>query len=149
MRREQEVPVLGCCDRTGELAKRAHERGEIFYLTKDGRALAAIVPVGFKGTAASQAALDAAYDAAFPGLPKGMTEGEARRRLKAALNASYMHFADALEEAEKRGAKEALKDLSEALKGLADKAPDPEGHVIRMPLDPEVRAAIFDKFRPR
>ena len=33
MKREQGVPVRGCCDRIEELAERAHENGEIFYLT--------------------------------------------------------------------------------------------------------------------
>lgn len=109
MRREQDVPVRGCCDRTEELAERAHENGEIFYLTRDGRALAAVVPVGMKAVPVP-AALDAAYDAAFPGLPGSMTEGEARRRLTAALNAAYGHYADALEEAEQYGAKKAMSE---------------------------------------
>lgn len=109
MRNEQRVPVSECCDRTIELAERAHETGETFHLTHQGRTLAAIVPVGFKGTIVSPAALDAAYNAAFPGLPAVMTEEEARRRLRAALNASYSHMADALEEAEQRGAREALR----------------------------------------
>lgn len=110
MKQEQDVPVRGCCDRTKELAERAHESGEIFYLTRDGRALAAVVPVGVKATACPPSALEAAYDAAFPGLPRGMTEGEARRRLTAALNAAYPHLADLLDAAERRGADRAMSE---------------------------------------
>lgn len=109
MKHEQDVPVRGCCDRTEELAERAHENGEIFYLTRDGRPLAAVVPVGMKATAVP-GALDAAYDAAFPGLPGDMTEGEARRRLTAALNAAYMHYADGLEKSERYGAQRAMSE---------------------------------------
>lgn len=109
MKKEQDVPVRGCCDRTEELATRAHENGEIFYLTQDGRPLAAVVPVGMKAVAVPSA-LDAAYDAAFAGLPGGMTEGEAKRRLTAALNASYQHYADALEKSEQYGARRAMSE---------------------------------------
>lgn len=100
-------------ERLSKIVDLAHDLGRITYVTRDGRPLAAIVPVGFKATFASPAALDAAYDAAFPGLPRGMTEEEARRRLRAALNASYSHMADALEEAEQRGAREALRANTE------------------------------------
>lgn len=110
MRQERKIPVAGCCDRTGELAERAHENGEIFYLTRDDRALAAIVPVGMKATACPPSALKAAYDAAFPGLPDGMTEGQAKRRLTAALNAAYPHLADLLDAAESRGARGAMSE---------------------------------------
>lgn len=109
VKQEQDVPVRGCCDRTEELAERAHGNGEIFYLTRDGHALAAVVPVGVRSTAVP-GALDAAYDAAFPGLPGGMTEGEARRRLTAALNAAYMHYADGLEKSEQYGAQRAMSE---------------------------------------
>jgi antitoxin (DNA-binding transcriptional repressor) of toxin-antitoxin stability system len=109
VKREQDIPVKGCCDRTEELAERAHENGEIFYLTRDGQPLAAVVPVGMKATAIP-GALDAAYDAAFPGLPGDMTEGQARRRLAAALNAAYMHYADGLERAEQYGAQRAMSE---------------------------------------
>jgi hypothetical protein len=110
MRQEQDVPVRGCCDRTEELAERAHRNGEIFYLTRDSRALAAVVPVGSKASAVPDSALDAAYDAAFPGLPGEMTEGEAKRRLTAALNAAYPHLADLLDRAEERGARRAMSE---------------------------------------
>lgn len=109
MKQEQDVPVRGCCDRTEELARRAHEKGEIFYLTEGGRPLAAVVPVGMRAVAVP-GALDAAYDAAFPGLPGDMTEGEAKRRLTAALNASYLHYADALEKSEQHGARRAMSE---------------------------------------
>lgn len=109
MKQEQDVSVRGCCDRTEELAKRAHENGEIFYLTEDGRPLAAVVPVGMRAVAVP-GALDAAYDAAFSGLPGDMTEGEAKRRLTAALNASYLHYADALEKSEQYGAQRAMSE---------------------------------------
>lgn len=109
VKREQEVPIEGCCDRTGELAERAHQNGEIFYLTRDGHALAAVVPVGMKSTAVP-GALDAAYDAAFPGLPEEMTEDDARRRLTAALNAAYMHYADGLEKSEQYGAQRVMSE---------------------------------------
>lgn len=109
MRQEQEVSVRGCCDRTEELAERAHENGEIFYLTRDSNTLAAIVPIGRRAVAVP-GALDAAYDAAFPGMPGAMTEGEAKRRLAAALNAAYTHYADALEKAEQYGAQQAMSE---------------------------------------
>ncbi len=109
MKQEQDVPVRGCCDRTEELARRAHENGEIFYLTEDGRPLAAVVPGGMRAVAVP-GALDAAYDAAFSGLPGDMTEGEAKRRLTAALNASYLHYADALEKSERYGAQRAMSE---------------------------------------
>ena len=60
-----------------------------------------------KATACPPSVLDAAYDAAFPGLPGGMTEGEARRRLTAALNAAYPHLADLLDKAAERALSEA------------------------------------------
>jgi hypothetical protein len=110
MKQEQDVPVRGCCDRTEELAERAHRNGEIFYLTRDSRALAAIVPVGSKASAVPDSALDAAYDAAFPGPPGEMTEGEAKRRLTLALNAAYPHLADLLDRAEGRGAQRAMSE---------------------------------------
>lgn len=110
MKKSQDVPVRGCCDRTEELARRAHENGEVFYLTDQSRTLAAIVPVGMKATAMPGGTLDAAYDAAFPGLPGNMTEGEAKRRLTAALNAAYPHLADAMESAEQRGANRAMSE---------------------------------------
>ncbi|QBZ71973.1 hypothetical protein SEA_KRADAL_75 [Streptomyces phage Kradal] len=110
MEKKQDVPVRGCCDRTEELARRSHETGEVFYLTDQAHALAAIVPVGSRASAAPDSALDAAYDAAFPGLPGEMTEGEAKRRLTAALNAAYPHLADLLGRAEERGAQRAMSE---------------------------------------
>lgn len=92
--KRQDVPVQGCCDRTGELADRAHENGEVFYLTRNGRRLAAIVPVGNQSTAAPEGALAAAREAGFGDLPHVLDEAEVRRRLTAALNAAYPHMAD-------------------------------------------------------
>jgi hypothetical protein len=110
MEKRQDVPVRGCCDRTEELARRAHENGEVFYLTDRSQTLAAIVPVGSKASAMPGGLLDTAYDAAFPGLPGEMTEGEAKRRLTAALNAVYPHLADAMERAERHGAQRAMSE---------------------------------------
>lgn len=87
----------------GDIAKQAHN-GQITYLTRYGRPLAAVVPVGSTATALPDSILQAAYDAAFPGLPHGMEEGEAKRRLTAALNATHGHLADILDRAFTEGA---------------------------------------------
>jgi hypothetical protein len=108
--KDHDVPVLGCCDRTGELAERAHKNGEIFYLTSNGVPLAAVVPIGMKATALPVGSIEAAYDAAFPGLPGGMTEGEAKRRLTAALNVTHMHLADLLDRTYREGAEQAVSE---------------------------------------
>ena len=93
----------------GDIAKQAHN-GQITYLTRYGRPLAAVVPVGSTATALPDSILKAAYDAAFPGLPHGMEEGEAKRRLTAALNATHGHLADILDRAFTEGAQRAVSE---------------------------------------
>lgn len=86
----------------GPIADRAHNEGVITYLTRYGRPIAAIVPVGSRATALPDSAIDAAMAAAWPGLPKGVSLDEARRRTIAALNAAYPHIADLLDRAEQK-----------------------------------------------
>lgn len=106
----EHVPLEAARAKLGKLADQAHNHGEITYLTRHGNALAAIVPVGCKATALPSGTLQAAYDAAFPGLPHGMTEGEAKRRLTRALNATHGHLADILDRAFTEGADRAMSE---------------------------------------
>lgn len=106
----QDVPADRLDMQVKRMAERAHYVGEVTHLTQDGRPLAAIVPMGVRATACPPSALEAAYDAAFPGLPHGMTEGEAKRRLTAALNAAYPHLADLMDSAEERGYRRGLSE---------------------------------------
>jgi hypothetical protein len=106
----EHVPLESARGKLGKLADQAHNHGEITYLTRHGRALAAIVPVGCKATALPSDTLRAAYDAAFPGLPEGLTEEEAKRRLTAALNATHGHLADILDRAFTEGARRAVSE---------------------------------------
>ncbi|MEU9014230.1 type II toxin-antitoxin system prevent-host-death family antitoxin [Streptomyces sp. NPDC048479] len=103
----------------GDIADRAHNDGQITYLTRHGRPLAAVIPVGSRSSAIPDAAIDAAMDAAWPGLPEGVSLSEARRRTIAALNAAYPHLADLLDQAE-RQAIEAADALPQALQKVAD-----------------------------
>jgi len=104
------VSLEGARAKLGKLADDAHEHGQITLLTRHGKAVAAIVPVGVKATALPDGILQAAYDAAFPGLPGYMTEGEAKRRLTAALNATHGHLADILDRAFQEGAQRAVSE---------------------------------------
>lgn len=104
------VPLEQARARLGKLADSAHHDGKISYLTRHGNAYAAIVPVGVNASALPASVIDAAYDAAFPGLPAGMDEGQARRRLTAALNATHGHLADILDRAFREGADRAMSE---------------------------------------
>lgn len=106
----QYVSLENARAKLGKLADQAHEHGEITYLTRHASAVAAIVPVGSKATALPDGILQAAYDAAFPGLPGYMTEGEAKRRLTLALNATHGHLADILDRAFTEGAERAVSE---------------------------------------
>lgn len=83
----------------GKIANSAHLEGRITYLTRNGKSVAAVVPVGSKGSALPDSVIDAAMEAAWPGLPECMTLDEARRRTVAALNAASTHLADLLDKA--------------------------------------------------
>lgn len=110
MRKQPEYVTLEeARPKIGDIAKSAHE-GRITYLTRYGRPLAAVVPVGSTATALPESVLQAAYDAAFPGLPHGMEEDEAKRRLTAALNATHGHLADILDRAFTEGAERAVSE---------------------------------------
>jgi antitoxin (DNA-binding transcriptional repressor) of toxin-antitoxin stability system len=104
------VPLEQARAKLGKLADEAHNDGKISYLTRHGKAIAAVVPVGSRASALPASIIDAAYDAAFPGLPKDMTEGEAKRRLTAALNATHGHLADILDRAFQEGADRAMSE---------------------------------------
>ena len=108
--RPEYVPLEQARSKLGKMADAAHGDGKISYLTRHGTAVAAIVPVGMKASALPSSVIDAAYDAAFPGLPEGMTEGEAKRRLTAALNATHGHLADILDRAFQEGADRAMSE---------------------------------------
>lgn len=108
--RPEYVPLEQARSKLGKLADEAHNDGKISYLSRHGRAIAAIVPVGMKASALPASVIDAAYDAAFPGLPGELTEGEARRRLTAALNATHGHLADILDRAFREGAERAMSE---------------------------------------
>lgn len=108
--RPEYVPLEQARGRLGKLADEAHNDGRISYLSRHGRAVAAIVPVGMKASALPASSIDAAYDAAFSGLPDGMTEEEARRRLTAALNATHGHLAAILDRAFQEGADRAMSE---------------------------------------
>lgn len=105
--RPQEIGIENARKTLGPIADRAHNQGQITYLTRNNQRIAAIIPVGSRATALPAAILDAAMDAAWPGLPAGMTMGEARRRTTAAINAAYPHVADLLDRAERDGEKTA------------------------------------------
>lgn len=119
--RHQEVGIEEARKALGAIADSAHNEGVITYLTRYGRPIAAVIPIGSWASAVPDSAIDAAMSAAWPGLPKGISLGQARRRTIAALNAAYPHLADLLDTAE-REAIEAADALPGALQALADSA---------------------------
>lgn len=124
--RHQEMGIEEARKTLGAIADQAHNEGVITYLTRHGRPIAAVIPVGSSASAIPDSAIDAAMDAAWPGLPEGISLSEARRRTVAALNAAYPHLADLLDAAERR-AIEAADALPDALQRLADSAKQASG----------------------
>ncbi|RSS43844.1 hypothetical protein [Streptomyces sp. WAC08241] len=104
MSSHQEVGIETARPQLGDLANQAHYGGTISYLTRNGRRVAAIVPVGSQASALPASIIDAAVQAAWPGLPPGVSAEEARRRTIAALNAAQPHLADLMDRAEREGA---------------------------------------------
>lgn len=117
--RHQEMGIEEARKTLGAIADQAHDDGVITYLTRYGRSIAAVIPVGSRASAIPDSAIDAAMDAAWPGLPEGISLSEARRRTVAALNAAYPHLADLLDAAE-RHAIEAADALPGALQRMAN-----------------------------
>ncbi|MEW2393089.1 hypothetical protein AB0933_32485 [Streptomyces venezuelae] len=90
--KENELGIEEVRAQVGDLVDDAHYEGTVTHITRRGRRLASIVPVGVKASSIPDTAIDAAFDAAWPGLPDGISMSEARRRIIAALNAAYPHM---------------------------------------------------------
>jgi antitoxin (DNA-binding transcriptional repressor) of toxin-antitoxin stability system len=119
--RHEEVGIEEARKNLGPIADRAHNEGTITYLTRYGRPIAAVVPVGSRASAIPDSAIDAAMDAAWPDLPEGISLSEARRRTIAALNAAHPHLADLLDQTERKAIEDA-DALPQTLKKMAEAA---------------------------
>lgn len=99
----EEIGIEEARKALGAIAESAHSQGTLTYLTRYGRPIAAVVPVGSKASAIPKSAIDAAMDAAWATLPDGFTREDARRRTVSALNAAHPHLAGLLDQARRQG----------------------------------------------